>query len=296
MFSRTLLAGCLFVAAGHANAFSIIVDSDLNDWLAAAPTGTSAADWTPLDGQGIKYFVEDQTGSNGFLDPGWGGQPYDAEAIYVQRSSTHINIAVVTGRAPGAGGYAAGDIAIDFGLDGVFDYGVVTLGDSTGIGSAGDLFDVSAWNYGLWTAPGVQGDATTTPFGLAHPTTVNSGNKLGAVALSYSAFEYNGTTGLGLGEYGDAGQHYVIETSIALSLLDPTMSSEAFLVHWTMACANDFVEVDPPGALPSPTSLLLVLAGILGVGARRRQARVRCLRPRPAVRDSRPPEAGPPAA
>lgn len=269
MSIRSTLACCLILATGPAAALSITVDSDLKDWLAAPPSGNSANDWTPLAGEGIKYFVEDQTGNNTYLNPGWGGQDYDAEAIYVQRSTTHINIAVVTGRAPGASGYAAGDIAIDFGLDGTFDYGLVTLTDSTGIGSAGELYRVSEWNLGLWTAPGVTGDPTSTPFGLAHPTSVKAGTKVGDAALSYGALKYNNVSGLGIGTYGDAGKHYVIEASIALDLLDPGISSEAFLVHWTMACANDIVEVDPPGSVPTPAPLLLVLAGLVGLLRRR---------------------------
>lgn len=269
MSIRSTLACCLLLATGPAAALSINVDSDLKDWLAGAPSGSSATDWEPITDPSIKYSIEDQTGTNTHLDPGWGGQDYDAEAIYVERSATHINIAVVTGRAPGASGYAAGDIAIDFGLDGIFEYGLVTLSDSTGIGNAGELYRVSEWNLGLWTAPGVTGDASTTAFGRAHPTSVKTGTKVGDAALSYAEFKYNGVSGLGLGAYGDAGKHYVIEASIALNLIDPTLSSEAFLVHWTMACANDIVEVDPPGNVPTPAPLLLVLAGLVGLLRRR---------------------------
>lgn len=109
----------------------------------------------------------------------------------------------------------------------------------------------------------------STAFGRLHPTSVRAGTKLGDVALSYGACAFDGITGLGLGEHGDAGQHYVIETSIALSLLDPGMRTDSFLVHWTMACANDFVEVDPPGVVPTPAPLILLLAGVASLLTRR---------------------------
>jgi len=272
MSLRTAIACCLTLAAAPAMAgFTMSVDSDLMEWLPTMPGGSSSDDWAPVEGEGIKYFVEDQTGKNTYLGPGWGGQDYDAEAVYAHRSATHLSFAIVTGRAPDAGGFVAGDIAIDFGLDGTFDYGVVTLTDAVGIGTAGELYAVTDWNYGLWSAPGVEGDPTTTPFGLSHPTSIKSGNKLADVPLSYDEMTYDGISGLGIGEFGDAGKHYVIETSIALNLLDPSMINQNFLVHWTMACANDVVAVDPPpgGEVPAPAPLLLLLAGLAGIGARR---------------------------
>ena len=137
MSLRTTLACCLFLATAPALAsFTMTVDSDLNEWLPGAPSGSSADDWTPVDGHGIKYFVEDQTGERAYLGPGWGGQDYDAEAVYAQRSATHLNFAIVTGRAPDADGFVAGDIAIDFGLDGTFEYGVVTLTDELALEQA----------------------------------------------------------------------------------------------------------------------------------------------------------------
>lgn len=269
MFNRFLFATALAVASAQASALVIVADSDLSDWL-AAPKGVSG-DWTPIDST-VKFAVEDQRGgANYYLDPGWGGQPYDAEAIYVHRSETSISIAVVTGRAPGASGYAAGDLAIDFGLDGTFEYGVVTLGDSTGVGVAGELYSVTEWNYGLWVAPRVLGDATTTEYGRDHPTSVKAGSKVADVALSYQAMTYKGTSGLPIGEYGNAGQHYVIEAVIDTSLLDTKLSSESFLVHWTMSCNNDWIEVDPPAvAVPSPAPLALMAAAMALLARRKR--------------------------
>ena len=137
-----------------------------------------------------------------------------------------------------------------------FDVGVVTLGDGLLGTAAGDLYDVTKWHYGLWTDPKIAGDASSTEFGLAHPTTIEDGTRIGKVALEYSdAFT-------GLGAYEDD-EHYVIETSIPLSLLTNFNTSEPFLVHWTMGCANDYVQVDPPAAVPAPAPLGLMLLGLL---------------------------------
>jgi len=274
MIKRSIFATALYLVAQQASAIPFEVDGDLKDWLAGAPTG-QASDWTPRSDIVIKSMIEDQTGASTYLDPGWGGQAYDAEAVYVHRSTTHIHIAVVTGRAPGAGGYVAGDIAIDFGLDDVFDLGIVTLADGVGLGNTqGDLYTVSEWNYGLWSAPGVVGDPLSTEYGALHPASVKVGNKVGGVDLEYREFTYNGVGG-DLGEYaGDT--HYVIETAISLDLIgkiNPDLLNQSFLVHWTMACANDFVEVDPPGAsVPAPGPLALMLLGLLPLVRRSRNA------------------------
>ena len=271
MFTRSFLASLLLVCAQQASALVISVDSDLDDWLAKKPEGKSS-DWTPRSDADIKWAEEDQR--NGYLNPGWGGQKYDAEAIYVNRSDGFINIAVVTGRAPNGSGWAAGDLAIDFGNDGVFEVGVVSLTDSTGIGAAGDLYLVDAWDYGIWSAPGVAGDPDApSAFSQKHPTTVKAGTDIGDVDLSYGDFAYGGETGLDLGEYGHGGKHYVIETAIPISMLathfDAETLNDSFLVHWTMACANDFVEVDPPGMVPIPAPLSLLVIGLLALATRR---------------------------
>jgi len=216
-----------------------------------------------------------------FLGPGYGGQEYDAEAIYVSSNSQSINIAIVTGLSPdGPHDYPAGDIALNFSPDGnfgtSFEYGLVTLQDATGIGThaAGSLLAVNEWNYGLWNASGVQrGSNPASEFNLSHPTTIKSGDLVTgangeAAELTYTEFEYGGSSMLG--QYTND-THYVIEAAIPWSMIDPQFHGQSFLVHWTMACANDFVEVDPPGAqVPTPAPALLLLAGLVPLLRRRR--------------------------
>lgn len=259
MFKRSLFVSALFLAVGQASALEITADGDLKDWLAAAPMG-SVDDWTPK--AGVKYMVDDE--DTYYLDPGYGGQEYDAEAIYVHKSTDYLSIAIVTGLShDGPHRYPAGDIAIDFNYDPnstarSFDVGIVTL-DATGIGDAGDVYDVTTWNYGLWDAPGHEGDPTSTDFGLAHPTSIASGDRLGSVNFFYGDYQYYGKTPK-LGAY--AGSHYVIEALIPTSLLVGFDLNNSFFVHWTMLCANDYVEVDPP-AVPVPATLSLLLLGLL---------------------------------
>jgi hypothetical protein len=266
MFRRSFIAVILSLVTNTASAFSITVDGKLDEWL-AKPNG-NAGDWTSILDKDIKSMVEDDTGRSGYLNPGYGGQAYDAEAIYVYKSSVSIDIAIVTGLSPltPKDKYPAGDIAIDFSYVAddpnykpSFDVGVVTWGDGVGLGTAGDLYDVTKWNYGLWTAPGVLGN-TENDFKKAHPTSIADGAPIHQnqkVALAYSQDPIKG-----LGEYVND-EHYVIETSIPLALLTNFNTSEPFLVHWTMACANDYVQVDPPGSVPAPAPLGLMILGLL---------------------------------
>jgi hypothetical protein len=131
------------------------------------------------------------------------------------------------------------------------------------------VFQVSKWNYGLWTAPGTYNPSGDSSYKRAHPTSVKSGNWLGNALLAYQAATYNGSLIARLGAY--PGNHYLIEAAVPLSLFNPTLRSQKFNVHWTMACANDWIQVDPDlASIPEPSVLLLMGAGILGMTWRRR--------------------------
>lgn len=274
-------ASCLL---GTSLSHAIEIDGDINDWI-AQPVG-EAADWFASDSS-VKYWVDDVAIPNsGYLNPGYGGPAYDAEAIYVKKGEKTIDIAIVTGLNPdGNNAWPAGDIALDFGfphdanqpttaiLNRSFEFGLVTRNDGFGISAApGTLFSVDSWNYGLWDAPDQPGQSQSD-FRLAHPTTIKTGTELVPAAgesgaeLVYTELTYDGDVQTDkLGAFD--GRHFLIEASIPWDLLlDNTardLKNESFLVHWTMACANDFVEVDPPaGSVPTPAPALLLLAGLI---------------------------------
>jgi hypothetical protein len=258
----TLLSLIALSTPGHA----YTIDGNWNDWVTLSGQG-SDSDWIPIDSS-VKYTIEDQDTS--YLNPGYGGQDYDAEAIYVNRDSTDIYVAVITGRDPNASGWRWGDIALDFGNDGVFEYGLVTLGDSgqhssSGIGDSGNFYQVNDWNVGIWDAPRQNNPSPTTAYALQHPTSILAGNLLGAGEFAYSAI--NGPVG-SLG-----GDHFFMEARIPLALINPALLNQAFTAHWTMGCANDWIQVDPvpPGNVPEPGLPLLLLAGITGMITSRRK-------------------------
>ena len=268
---KNLLAGmtllAAFTMAPPAGAY--VIDGDLQDWLAGAPT-RSADDWLPK--AGVKWAAEDQITS--YLNPGYGGQNYDAEAIYVDISGDDLYIAIVTGRAPGTDvRYPGGDIAINLGWPGgnddSFEVAIVTQ-DHDGY-TAGDVVAVDEWFYGLWTGANAYDPANANDYKQAHPVAVKSGTRKGEAELVYKKGSYGGATLKDrIGPY--TGEHYVIEAKVDLGLLGLDVNGDPFLAHWTQWCANDWIQVDPdPQQIPAPPTLALVGLGLalLGVGRRR---------------------------
>jgi len=269
--ARFILAFAFLSPLSPAQAVSIAIDGDLKDWI-GQPQG-QASDWNPLRASTYAS-IEDQGGNaNTYLNPGYGGQEYDAEAMYLEIDNGNLYIAIVTGLSPSKSEWPAGDIAIDFGNDGSFEYGIVTLGDSTnnrgGAGDAGEVYEVSEWNYGIWTNPDEYNTSGDSPYKRAHPTTIRSGTQIGTASLVYQEASYNGSVPP-LGDLG--GDHYVIEAAVSLDLFDDTLLKKDFTVHWTMACANDWIQTDP-ARVPEPPVILLLALGLscLTAGGWKRQ-------------------------
>jgi hypothetical protein len=255
-FAQLAVLAALAGTLGQAQAYTI--DGDLSDW-GLTQTG-AASDWTP-NANVDAWAVEDQTGNGTYLSPGWGGQKYDAEAIYLDISGGKLNIAIVTGHSPltpqGGGSYAPGDIGIDFGINGSYEFGLETTGSNGN--TAGTLYSVSSWGAGLWGASN-QG-----------PTSILAGAVAGVGDVDYTiAGESN------MGIYS-ADKHYYYEASIPLSAFGANWGSGPFQVHWTMNCANDSIKVgvtDPNvyRHIPEPASLALLGLGFAGMLASRRRA------------------------
>lgn len=261
------------VVSGPASA--LVVDGNLVDWGVQKNIG--AAGWTPT--AGIRYTVEDQNSS--YLDPGYGGQAYDAEAMYATISGGKLFVGLATGHNPltvnnpAGNSYGAGDFAIDFGKNGSYELGinmkhVIGSGGATeAFGVLGGVYGNASWNLGLWNAAGAHDPAHADP---KHPVSLKAGSYLGNAAFSYSTVGQSG-----YGQYASA-THYFYEMSVDLSMLlaggwDGTSS---FNVHWTELCANDAIIVDTPAYVPEPATLATFAVALLAmVTLRRRLARAK---------------------
>lgn len=268
---RALALATLLSASG-AQAF--VIDGNLrNDW--GVQRNGSATGWTP-NGNARAYKIEDQHDS--YLNPGYGGQAYDAEAMYVAWDAGSLYIGIATGHSPltpnnpTGNRYGAGDIAIDFGINGSFDYGVELLGSATT--SAGHIYSSVNWALGVWKStggwtgyydPGLAGNlALADP---THPTSILSGTDRGTGTVAYTTVSQN--------NYGTwiADPHYFYEVAIPLSSFGADWADGAnFRVHWSENCANDSIWVDATAThqVPEPGTLALLPLGMLGLMALRR--------------------------
>lgn len=260
-----ILAGLL----GTTPALAYTIDGELSDW--GVSHNGNASDWNP--NSGIYYKVEDQTGSGAYyLGPGWGGQAYDAEAMYVNWDTSNLYIAIATGHnpatedKPSSNSYGAGDIAIDIGNNGSWDYGIDTTGN---YGVAGSIYSSVSWAYGLWNSSNAYDPTHPDP---AHPTSILSGTLKGAGTLASSG----GSTGYGAGSASNL--HYFYEVAIPLSIFGNQWAGMDFTVHWTQNCANDSIFVSASDfphdtvTVPEPGTLALLPLGALAIGAMRRRS------------------------
>ena len=243
---------------------AITVDGLLSDWgVNPGPYSAGPSQWTP--NTGIAFVQEDQNPAVSFLNPGFGGQQFDVEAIYFTQQNSTAYFALVSGLPlRKVDTYPSGDFAIDFGSNGSYEFGVKTTGTHTLYGNT------------TWSAPNL--------FPVSTPFAITSGTALGVVPFGYqeSAYTANG--------------HYAFEIGVPTSLFSsywPTSGTLDMTLHWTMSCGNDALDlhvrqlVTPPPTtpvIPEPSDLLLFSFGLQGLTGVRRLPRISRLTSRPTLR------------
>ena len=260
------MLGLVLVCADSAMAFTFnSADGDLSEW----GVDPGASQWVPTESgvysspltDPVYGTPEDTIGGGYQVYPGYGGQLFDAEALYLNWNDTTLYLALVTGfpdtTAPNYP-YSAGDIAIDFGVNGTYDYGIEIGGHKTGYTGL-DGNDGEVYENVTWYQPNVWG-------GVSSPLYMESADYTGVEA---DEFVYT----LGYDNADPNYVHYVAEMAIPRSAFGSDWN-DYMRVHWTESCGNDNINVTTTPVVPEPMSLSLLglsLLGMIGAGIKKRK-------------------------
>ncbi len=267
--TKIYIAATALALAGTNSAVAYPLNGDLNSWL------QGSGSWDP------KGHVNKHVKSDGVLAPGGGGQPYDAEAMYLDWDADRLYVAVVTGTPKTGTDYGPGDLAINFGtpVNNHYAYGLETTGRiggrarmedgdhgntkitkdngdfRSGKDGKGNYIYASHWsgdhgytkdsNEGsLYSVAAGDWGVGLPGYGISNPTSILKGTEEASVSSDGIDYFYDVTN-----YFGDGDTHYLIEAGIPMTAFDSDdwdafMAGDvAIAVHWTQNCGNDSINL-----------------------------------------------------
>ncbi len=248
MFKKIILSTALIALSANVSAGVI--------------TSVFDSSWTDItngSGEDITDFS-----SSSYVNPGWGGQNFDAEYLFYKLVGNSLSIGLQTGFDVDTGfqtasnhPYYSGDLALSFDNDSTnyefaVDFGLLTKSywnqsdeniEVDGDGDAGGDFDgidpVGLYENVVWD--------NRIHFGVSSPYAMTQGDIISGIGFS-STKGYDSTL-----------DSFYRTATFDISSLDIT----GLDAHWTMSCGND--AVDGHATVPEPSSLLLMSAGFFGL-------------------------------
>jgi hypothetical protein len=243
---------------------------------------SSSNGWTQLGNGDDGYRISD-----GYVNPGYGGQAFDAEYLFYKLQNHILSIGlqtgfdVVTGHVRTGGiDYYSGDLALSFDRNNsnyeyAVDFGLFTkdyvtpnpVGGNTGTAgydSAG-VYRVTTWNNDVYSS-----------YGASRPFAMQSGTMLGTLTENSSGTGSTPVTTLNGYSYGGSSYYRIVSfpTYLISEIIDRPINLAA---HWTMSCGNDAIDGQKcgiPNPVPEPSTMFLLSSlatGLFGFAGLRRR-------------------------
>ncbi len=231
------------------------------------------------------YSANEDTGDNWYVGPGYGGQEYDVEklGLFIQDDVLYLGLQTGFEINYKEDGLDPGDIAIDVGSDGTYEFALRFSDDgsnssflnqssvttNTVYNASLDIFSID--NNSEW-------DTGYTGFSSASPFKLYGGTEIGQSDVA----AYYREGGSSYDPYRNTLEAAIDFTTLTERLADLGQSTtgDQFNVslHWTMECGNDYLTQsyiynsppnnDPPGSpVPEPQTFLMFGIGLIGLGA-----------------------------